>query len=154
MKNILLLTAAGAALLSGCSVFGTRAAAVSGQLRGFNPEQNLRLALVGYNGGKYVADGRQAQLVDKALTGGFTFTLPRDVPSGIYRLVVFRDVNNNNSYDAGDTIVSKYNGKALVYAPRDNYIYTGTKYGWNIYTDDTKEVQTLVLNNYDIASAN
>lgn len=38
--------------------------------------------------------------------------LPRDVPFGIYRVIVFRD--DNNRYDAGDIVLSKDNGKCLL----------------------------------------
>ena len=153
MKKALTLAVLGTALLSSCSVIGTRSAAVSGQLRGFDSDQNLRLALVGFNNNQYVADGRQAQVLDKLLTGGYTFTLPRDVQSGVYRLIVFRDANNNNAYDSGDAVLSRHNGKSLIYAPRDNYVYSGVKYGWNVRNDATGEIQTTVLNNYDIDAA-
>ncbi len=46
-------------------------------------------------------------------TSGLVLDLPRDVPFGIYRVIVFRD-DNNNSYEAGDTILSKDNGKRLL----------------------------------------
>lgn len=153
MKKTLILALTGATLLSSCSVFGTRSAAVSGQLKGFSAGQNLRLALVGYNGGQYVADGRQAQVLDKFLTGGYTLTLPRDVPSGVYRVIVFRDANNSNAYDAGDAVLSRLSSKLLVYAPRDNYLYSGVKYGWNVYDTESRDVQTTILNNYDLEAA-
>lgn len=150
MNKALMLAALGTVTLTSCSVIGTRSAAVSGQLRGFNPDQDLRLAVVGFNGGQYVADGRQAQVLDKFLTGGYVLTLPRDVASGTYRVVVFRDMNHNNRYDVSDTVVSKPNSKLLVYAPRDNYLFSSIKYGWNIYDNTTGRVQTDVLDNYDI----
>ena len=65
MKKILAVAALGTIALSSCSIFGTKTAAVSGQLKGFSPNQNLQLALVGYNGGKYVVDGNRAQVIDK-----------------------------------------------------------------------------------------
>ncbi|MHA0035766.1 hypothetical protein [Deinococcus sp. PESE-13] len=153
MKKALTLALLGTVALSSCSVVGTRAAVVSGQLNGFNSDQNLRLALVGFNNSQYVADGRRAQVIDKVLTGGYTFALPRNVQSGVYRLIVFRDVNNNNAYDSGDVVLSRHNGKSLIYAPRDNYIYSGVKYGWNIRNDANGDIQTVVLNNYDLTAA-
>lgn len=149
MKKILAVAALGTIALSSCSIFGTKTAAVSGQLKGFSPNQNLQLALVGYNGGKYVVDGNRAQVIDKYLSGGYTLSLPRNVPYGTYRVIVFRDANNNASYDLGDTILSKDNGKLLVYVARDGDIFAGTKYGWNIY-NGSSDIQTAILNNYDL----
>lgn len=149
MKKILAVAALGTIALSSCSIFGTKTAAVSGQLKGFSPNQNLQLALVGYNGGKYVVDGNRAQVIDKYLSGGYTLSLPRNVPYGTYRVIVFRDANNNASYDLGDTILSKDNGKLLVYVARDGDIFAGTKYGWNIY-NGSSDIQTTILNNYDL----
>ncbi|KQR04581.1 hypothetical protein [Deinococcus sp. Leaf326] len=154
MNKIILAGGLSALLLSACSVVGTRSAAVSGQLRGFSANQNLRLALVGYNNGRYTADGTQAQVVDKFLTGGYTLTLPRDVPYGTYRVIVFRDANDDNRYNAGDTVLSSYSGKLLIYAERDNALFNGTKYGWNIYDGNNGHIQTTLLNNYDLQSAN
>lgn len=149
MKKILAVAALGTVALSSCSVFGTKSAAVSGQLKGFSPNQNLQLALVGYNQGQYVVDGSRAQVIDKFLTGGYTLSLPRNVPYGTYRVIVFRDANNNGSYDLGDTILSKDNGKLLVYVAKDGNVFAGTKYGWNIY-NGTSDIQTNVLNNFDL----
>ncbi|MFC3862164.1 hypothetical protein ACFOPQ_15465 [Deinococcus antarcticus] len=149
MKKILAVAALGTIALSSCSIFGTKTAAVSGQLKGFSPNQNLQLALVGYNGGKYVVDGNRAQVIDKYLSGGYTLSLPRNVPYGTYRVIVFRDANNNASYDLGDTILSKDNGKLLVYVAKDGDIFAGTKYGWNIY-NGSSDIQTTILNNYDL----
>ena len=149
MKKILAMTALGTIALTSCSIFGTKTAAVSGQLKGFSPNQNLQLALVGYNGGKYVVDGNRAQVIDKFLSGGYTLSLPRNVPYGTYRVIVFRDANNNASYDLGDTILSKDNGKLLVYVAKDGDVFAGTKYGWNIY-NGTSDIQTTILNNYDL----
>lgn len=149
MKKILAVAALGTIALSSCSIFGTKTAAVSGQLKGFAPNQNLQLALVGYNGGKYVVDGNRAQVIDKYLSGGYTLSLPRNVPYGTYRVIVFRDANNNASYDLGDTILSKDNGKLLVYVAKDGDIFAGTKYGWNIY-NGSSDIQTTILNNYDL----
>lgn len=149
MKKILTVAALGTIALSSCSIFGTKTAAVSGQLKGFSPNQNLQLALVGYNGGKYVVDGNRAQVIDKYLSGGYTLSLPRNVPYGTYRVIVFRDANNNASYDLGDTILSKDNGKLLVYVAKDGDIFAGTKYGWNIY-NGSSDIQTAILNNYDL----
>ena len=154
MNKVMLATGLSALLLSACSVVGTRSAAVSGQLRGFSANQNLGLALVGYNNGRYTADGTQAQVIDKFLTGGYTLTLPRDVPYGTYRVIVFRDANNDNRYNAGDTVLSRYSGKLLVYAARDNALFNGTKYGWNIYDGNSGRIQTTILNNYDLQAAN
>ncbi|GAA5502756.1 hypothetical protein Dxin01_02500 [Deinococcus xinjiangensis] len=150
MKKVLTLAALGTLALSSCSVFGTRSAAVSGQLKGFSPNQNLGLAIVGFNNGQYTADGTQAQLIDKFISGGYTLTLPRDVPYGTYRVIVFRDANNNNRYDIGDTVLSRDNGKRLLYVARDNDIMNGTKYGWNIYDAATGKIQTTIINNYDL----
>lgn len=149
MKNIL-FAAVGAIALSSCSLMGTKEAAVSGQLRGFDANQNLRIALVGYSNGQYVATSEQAQIIDKYLTGGFTITLPSKVPNGTYRLVVFRDLNNNEKLDTGDAFVSRDNGKLLVLTSQDDQFFQGTKLGWNIYDTTTREVQSTVLNNYDL----
>ncbi|WP_135229776.1 hypothetical protein [Deinococcus fonticola] len=149
MKKILAVAALGSIALSSCSIFGTKSAAVSGQLKGFSPNQNLQLAVVGYNQGKYVVDGNQAQVIDKYLSGGYTLTLPRNVPYGTYRVIVFRDANNNGSYDLGDTILSKDNGKLLVYVAKDGDVFGGTKYGWNVY-NGSSDIQTTILNNYDL----
>ncbi|GBF07422.1 hypothetical protein DAERI_140083 [Deinococcus aerius] len=149
MKKILAVATLGTLALSSCSLFGTRSAAVSGQLKGFSPNQNLGLAVVGYNSGQYTANGSQPQVIDKFLTGGYTLTLPRNVPYGTYRVVVFRDANNNGRFDTGDVVLSRDNGKLLVYAGRDNQFFQGTKYGWNIY-NGTPDIQTEILNNYDL----
>lgn len=154
MNKMLLLALSGAALLSSCSVIGTRAAAVSGQVRGFPVDQNLGLALVGFNNGQYVANGQRAQVIDKLVSGGYTLSLPRNVAYGTYRVVVFRDANSNGTYDAGDTVLSRSNNKLLIYAPRDNYLFNGTTYGWNIYNSSNGDIQTNILNNYDIDAAN
>lgn len=152
MKKVLSAAILGTVALSSCSVLGSNKAAVSGNLKGFSPNQNLQIAVVGYNSGKYVVDGNQAQVIDKYLTSGFTLALPtsRTVPYGTYRLIVFRDANNNGSYDLGDTILSKDNGKLLVFAGRDDAYFPGTKYGWNIYNTANRDVQTTLLNNYDL----
>ena len=149
MKKILAVATLGTLALSSCSIFGTRSAAVSGQLKGFSPNQNLGLALVGYNNGVYTATGSQPQLIDKFLTGGYTLALPRNVPAGTYRVIVFRDSNSDGRFNTGDVVLSRDNGKLLVYVNRDNDIFRGTKYGWNIY-NGTADIQTTVLNNYDL----
>lgn len=151
--KLLAMTAlAGSLLLSGCSILGTRAAAVSGQLKGFAKDQNLRLAIVGYNNGTYTADASRAQLIDKFLTSGYTLTLPTKVPYGTYRVVVFRDRNNNEKFDLGEPVLSRNNGKLLVYAERDNTPFNGAKYGWNIYNVNAKNVESNFLTNYDLKS--
>lgn len=150
MKKILAVAALGTLALSSCSIFGTRSAAVSGQLKGFSPNQNLGLAVVGYNNGVYTANGTEPQVIDKFLSGGYTLALPRNVPYGTYRVVVFRDANNNGRFDTGDVVLSRDNGKLLVYASRDNQFFNGTRYGWNIYNSANGDVQTTILNNYDL----
>ena len=65
-------------------------------------------------------------------------------------MIVFRDANNNNRYDTGDTVLSKDNGKRLIYASQDNQFYNGTKKGWNLVTTSSGNVQTTLLNNYDL----
>lgn len=149
MQKLLALSVLGMVALSSCSIFGTRSAAVSGQLKGFSPNQNLGLAVVGYNNGQYVFDSNQAQVLDKFLTGGYTLALPRGVPAGTYRVIVFRDSNSNGQFNAGEQVISRDNGKLLVYASRDNQFFGGTKYGWNIY-NGTADIQTEILNNYDL----
>lgn len=149
MKKLLTVATLGTLALSSCSLFGTRSAAVSGQLKGFSPNQNLGLAVVGYNNGQYTANGSQPQVIDKFLTGGYTLTLPRNVPAGTYRVIVFRDSNNNGRFDTGDVVLSRDNGKLLVLTQRDNQFFTGTKFGWNIY-NGTANIQTEILNNYDL----
>lgn len=153
MKKMLALVALGTVALSSCSVLGTRSAAVSGQLKGFSPNQNLGLAVVGYNNGRYTADGTQPQVIDKFLTGGYTLTLPRNIPNGTYRVVVFRDTNGDGRFNTGDVVLSRDNGKLLVYAGSDNQFFNGTKYGWNIY-NGTADIQTTLLNNYDLEAIN
>ncbi|SMB95734.1 hypothetical protein [Deinococcus hopiensis] len=152
MQKLLALSAVALVTLSSCSIFGTRSAAVSGQLKGFSPNQNLGLAIVGYNKGQYVFDSNQAQVIDKFLTGGYTLTLPRNVPYGTYRVIVFRDADNNGRFNAGDTVLSRDSGKLLVYSQRDGQFFAGTKYGWNIY-NGTSDIQTEILNNYDLEAA-
>lgn len=149
MKKILAVAALGSIALSSCAVFGTKSAVVSGQLKGFSPNQNLQIALVGFNQGKFVFDSQRAQVIDKYLTGGFTLSLPRNVPYGTYRLVVFRDVNNDGKLDGGDSIISRDNGKLLVFVAKDGDYFQGTKYGWNIY-NGSSDIQTNILNNYDL----
>lgn len=149
MKKILAVTLLGTLVLSSCSILGTRSAAVSGQLKGFSANQNLGLAVVGFNNGQYTANGSQPQVIDKFLTGGYTLTLPRNVPAGTYRVIVFRDSNNNGRFDTGDVVLSRDNGKLLVNASRDDQFFRGTKFGWNIY-NGTADIQTTVLNNYDL----
>lgn len=150
MKKMLIAAALGTLALSSCSVVGTRSAAVSGQLKGFSANQNLGLALVGFNNGVYTATGAQPQVIDKFLTGGYTLTLPRNVPQGTYRVVVFRDTNSDGRFNTGDVVLSRDNGKLLVYARQDNAVFAGTKFGWNIYNTANRDVQTTLLNNYDL----
>ena len=150
MQKMLIVAALGTLALSSCSIFGTRSAAVSGQLKGFGANQNLGLAIVGFNNGQYTNDSTQVQVIDKFLTGGFTLTLPRDVPYGTYRVIVFRDANNDGRYTAGEPILSRDNGKFLVYSQRDDQFFAGTKLGWNIYNTANRDIQTTVLNNYDL----
>ena len=148
MQKMLIVAALGTLALSSCSIFGTRSAAVSGQLKGFGANQNLGLAIVGFNNGQYTNASTQLQVIDKFLTGGYTLTLPRDVPYGTYRVIVFRDANNDNRFNTGDTVLSRDNGKLLVLAQRDNQFFNGTKRGWNLYS--SAGVQTTLLNNYDL----
>ncbi|MPY67406.1 hypothetical protein F8S09_12035 [Deinococcus sp. SDU3-2] len=150
MQKMLIVAALGTLALSSCSVFGTRSAAVSGQLKGFSANQNLGLAVVGFNNGQYTNDSTQVQVIDKFLTGGYTLTLPRDVPYGTYRVIVFRDANNDGRYTAGEPVLSRDNGKVLVYSQRDNALFAGSTVGWNIYDTRTRQVQTTLLNNYDL----
>ncbi|MBZ9715999.1 hypothetical protein [Deinococcus multiflagellatus] len=150
MKHLLIAAALGTLTLSACTLAGNPIKKdVTGQLRGFNANQNLGLAIVGFNNGQYTADGTQSQVIDKFLTGGFALDLPTNLPYGTYRVIVFRDANNNNRYDAGDTVLSADNGKRLVYAQRDNQFVGGTKAGWNL-VNPNGNVQTTLLNNYDL----
>ncbi|UBV42815.1 DUF2141 domain-containing protein [Deinococcus taeanensis] len=152
MKTILAATILGTLTLSACTLAGNPIQKdVTGQLSGFNANQNLGLAIVGFNNGQYTADGTQSQVIDKYLTNGFSLDLPRNVPYGTYRVIVFRDANNNNRYDTGDTVLSRDNGKRLIYAQRDNQFVSGTKAGWNLVNPDGT-VQTTLLNNYDLTA--
>ena len=151
MKKLLTIAALGTLTLSACTLAGNPVKKdVTGQLRGFNANQNLGLALVGFNAGQYTADGTQSQVIDKFLSGGFALDLPTNLPTGSYRVVVFRDANNNNRFDTGDTVLSRDNGKRLIYASRDDQVYAGTKRGWNLVTTANGFVQTTLLNNYDL----
>lgn len=151
MKKLLTIAALSTLTLSACTLAGNPVKKdVTGQLRGFNSNQNLGLAIVGFNNGQYTADGTQSQVIDKFLSGGFALDLPTGLPTGTYRVIVFRDANNNNRYDTGDTVLSKDNGKRLVYASRDGQFYAGTKRGWNLVTTSSGFVQTTLLNNYDL----
>lgn len=154
MKKALALAVLGSLTLSACTLIGNPTKKdVTGQLRGFNPDQNLGLAVVGYNNGRYTADGTQSQLIDKYLTGGFALDLPTNVPFGSYRVIVFRDANNNHRYDAGDTVLSKDNSKLLLFVQLDNQYFNGTKRGWNIYNARDGSIQSTILNNYDLEAA-
>lgn len=155
MKKIIAAAVVGTVALSSCSIFGTNKAAVSGKLSGFATDQNLQIAVLGYNNGQYVVDANQAQIIDKVVTNGFTVALPTkaSVPFGTYRLIVFKDANSNGRYDAGDKILSKDNGKLLVFADKDGAYFSGTKYGWNIYDTATAKVQNNVLTGYDLDAA-
>lgn len=151
MKKFFALAAIGSLALSSCTLVGNPVKKdVTGQLRGFNPDQNLRLAIVGYNNGQYTADGTPAQVIDKFLTGGFVLDLPTKVPYGSYRVIVFRDANDNNRYDIGDTVLSRHNGKLLLYTSVNDQYFVGTVRGWNIYDANSGKIQTTVLNNYDL----
>lgn len=151
MKNLLAIAALGTVALSSCTLAGNPIRKdVTGQLRGFSSNQNLGLALVGFNNGQYTADGTQSQVIDKFLTGGFALDLPTNLPYGTYRVIVFRDANNDNRFNTGDTVLSRDNGKLLVFAQRDNQFFGGTKRGWNLYTSASGSVQTTLLNNYDL----
>jgi outer membrane lipoprotein-sorting protein len=150
MKKLLTIAALAPLALSACTLAGNPLKKdVTGQLRGFASGQNLGLALVGFNNGQYTADGTESQVIDKFLTGGFALDLPTNVPFGTYRVIVFRDANNNNRYDAGDVVLSKDNGKRLAFAQSDNQFFAGTKKGWNLVSPDGN-VQTTLLNNYDL----
>ncbi|GGR70704.1 hypothetical protein GCM10008959_35490 [Deinococcus seoulensis] len=148
--HLIAIAALGTLTLNACTLAGNPVRKdVTGQLRGFAAEQNIRLAIVGYNNGQYTSDGTQGQIIDRFLTGGYSLDLPTNVPYGYYRVVAFRDANNNSRYDAGDTVLSKDNGKRLILAQRDNQFLAGTKTGWNL-TDGQGNVQTILLNNYDL----
>lgn len=155
MKRTLTMTALGMALLSSCTLVGNPFHKdVTGQLSGFSANQNLGIALVGYNGGQFTADGSQSQVIDKFLTKGFAVDLPKNLPYGTYRVIVFRDADNSGRYNAGDTVLSKDNGKLLVFAKNDDQYFAGKgiKKGWNIYNPATGEVQSKLLNNYDLSA--
>lgn len=153
MNKLLTLAALGTLTLSACTLAGNPVKKdVTGQLRGFNANQNLGLAIVGFAGGQYTADGTQSQVIDKFLSGGFVLDLPTGLPTGTYRVVVFRDANNNNRYDTGDTVLSRDNGKRLIFAASDNQFYRGTKRGWNLINTADGYIQTTLLNNYDLSA--
>ena len=148
--NRLALTALSAAL-SACTLVGNPTTKdVSGMLRGFPSSADLRLAIVGYSSGRYTADGSESQLLDKYVSGGYTLDLPRSLGYGTYRVVVYTDANHNNRLDTGDRVVSRDNGKLLVYAQRAGQFYPGIKAGWNIYNTTTRGSSSLALVNYDL----
>lgn len=150
MKAVLATALLAPLILSACTLAGNPVKKdVAGQLRGFNANQNLGLAIVGYNSGQYTADGTQSQIIDKFLTGGYSLDLPTNLPYGTYRVIVFRDANGNNRYDAGDTVLSQDNNKRLIYAQNDGQFAPGTRRGWNLLNPDGS-VQTVILNNYDL----
>lgn len=152
MKKILALAAL-SGLLSACTLVGNPLNKdVSGMLQNFPSGQtaDLRLAIVGYNNGQYTADGSQSQVLDRYLTGGFTLDLPRNVPYGTYRVVVYRDSNKNDRFDTGDRIVSRDNGKLLVYSRSNGQYYANTRAGWNIYNTANRDVQVVALTGYDL----
>ncbi|THF84938.1 DUF2141 domain-containing protein [Deinococcus sp. KSM4-11] len=151
MKKLLTIAALGTLTLSACTLAGNPTKKdVTGQLHGFSANQNLGLAIIGFNNGQYTADGTESQIIDKFLTGGFSLDLPTNLPTGTYRVIVFKDANNNNRYDTGDTVLSKDNGKRLIYASKANQYYNGTKPGWNLVVLSNQYVQTTLLNNYDL----
>ncbi|MFC4638649.1 hypothetical protein [Deinococcus hohokamensis] len=152
MKRMLALAALGTLTLSACTLAGNPLRKdVTGNLKGFNPNQNIRLAIVGFNSaGQYTADGTQSQIIDKYLTGGFALDLPTNLPYGTYRVVAFRDANNDGRFNTGDVVLSRDNGKRLVYSRYDNQFYRGTTKGWNIYNPSNNVAQTLTLDNYDL----
>ena len=150
MKKLLALMVLGASL-SACTLVGNPTTKdVSGNLVGFPGGANLRLAVVGYSNGTYTADGSESQIIDRYLTNGFVLDLPRTLGYGTYRVVVFKDANNNNRLDTGDTVVSRPNTKLLVRAQRDNQYYSGIRAGWNVYDTGNGGSSSLALNNYDL----
>ncbi|GGL09724.1 hypothetical protein [Deinococcus radiotolerans] len=152
MKAMLAAAILAPLTLSACTLAGNPIKKdVTGQLRGFDANQNLGLAIVGYNNSQYTADGTQSQIIDKFLTGGYSLDLPTNLPYGTYRVIVFRDANSNNRYDTGDTVLSADNSKRLIYAQRDGQFASGTKTGWNLLNPDGT-VQTVILNNYDLSA--
>ena len=46
-------------------------------------------------------------------------------------------------------MLSRDNGKLLVYSQRDGQFFAGTKFGWNVY-NGSSDIQTEILNNYDL----
>ncbi|MFC6661853.1 hypothetical protein [Deinococcus multiflagellatus] len=82
MKHLLIAAALGTLTLSACTLAGNPIKKdVTGQLRGFNANQNLGLAIVGFNNGQYTADGTQSQVIDKFLTGALPWTCPPICPT-------------------------------------------------------------------------
>ena len=153
MKKVLALAALGLSL-SACTLVGNPTTKdVSGNLIGFPSGANLRLAVVGYSNGNYTADGSESQIIDKYLTNGFILDLPKTLGYGTYRVVVFKDANDNNRLDTGDTVVSRPNTKVLVHAQRENQYYSGIKAGWNVYDTSNGGSSSLALNNYDLTYA-
>ena len=150
MKSILALTVLGASL-SACTLIGNPTTKdVSGNLIGFPANANLRLAIVGFSNNNYTADGSESQIIDRFLTNGFVLDLPKTLGVGTYRVVVYRDINNNDRFDTGDRVVSRSNGKLLVNAQRDEQFYGGIKAGWNIYDTASNGSSSLALRGYDL----
>lgn len=135
--------------LSACALLNPRDVTVSGKIQGFTPDQHTRLALVSYVNGQYAPNATRALPVPSAQ---YTLTLPRTLPSGIYRVVIFRDANGNERYDTGETVLSSDQGKRLIQAAKDSDLVTGTRQGWNLWNTINGEIQTSELRGYDLGA--
>lgn len=122
--------------------------------------QGLRLALVGLTTEGQVDYSNQLEIKDPSLTKGYLMELPPEATEGSYRVVAYRDDDNNGHYSGGDTVLGHTCGKYLLYADgSDTKLYwvgslkwLKVKHGWNRY-DAQKggdPYQAPVYSDYDL----
>lgn len=122
--------------------------------------QGLRLALVGFTTEGQVDYSNQLEIKDPSLTKGYLMELPPEATEGSYRVVAYRDDDNNGHYSGGDTVLGHTCGKYLLYADgSDTKLYwvgslkwLKVKHGWNGY-DAQKggdPYQAPVYSDYDL----
>lgn len=102
----------------------------------------------------------QLEIKDPSLTKGYLMELPPEASEGSYRVVAYRDDDNNGHYSRGDAVLGDTCSKYLLYANGSGtkLYWVGSpktlkvKHGWNGY-DAQKggdPYQASVYTDYDL----